>query len=100
MGFFYSPTSATIPLALEHALEHNRITCSERIPMTKNSLTYRDSGVDYGALDLYKRTAAGRAATTYSFLARFGGYVRALPQSRGESGFVLEFPDHYIAHVE
>lgn len=68
--------------------------------MTKNSLTYRDSGVDYGALDLYKRTAAGRAATTDSFLARFGGYVRALPQSRGESGFVLEFPDHYIAHVE
>ena len=61
-------------------------------------LSYEQSGVDYGPLDAFKR-AYQRAA---------GGTVDALrshhlwepPGIRGESAYLLESADEYLAHVE
>ncbi|HKY20809.1 MAG TPA: AIR synthase-related protein [Vicinamibacterales bacterium] len=61
-------------------------------------MTYAGTGVDYGALDPFKRRAqlAGRA--TGDVLARLG--VSEVEMSRGESAYLLEIDDAYLAHVE
>ncbi len=60
-------------------------------------MTYKASGVDYDAMDPYKRMAqlAGRA--TAHHLTRFG--FSEVEWSRGESAYVIETPSGYIAFV-
>src|SRR5580658_5745695 len=61
-------------------------------------LNYRDSGVDYGPLDAFKRTCQRAAATTVGALAAQG--LSEPPSVRGESAYLLESPDEFLAHVE
>lgn len=60
-------------------------------------VTYRQSGVDYNAMDFLKRLAQNEGKKTASNLA-IG--LRELPSSRGESAYVLEMNDRYLAFVE
>jgi phosphoribosylformylglycinamidine cyclo-ligase len=61
-------------------------------------MTYAGAGVDYAALDPFKRRAqlAGRA--TAGNIARHG--ISEVEMSRGESAYLVETPDSYLAHVE
>lgn len=64
-------------------------------------MTYVSTGVDYGAMDPFKRLCQQAAYPTTAWLERFGW--RELETSRGESAYLIEtgweFPA-YIAHVE
>jgi phosphoribosylformylglycinamidine cyclo-ligase len=61
-------------------------------------LTYQQAGVDYEPLDRFKRVCQKLAATTTSCLAPHG---LVEPDSvRGESAYLVEAPDHFLAHVE
>jgi phosphoribosylformylglycinamidine cyclo-ligase len=62
------------------------------------SLTYEASGVDYDALDGFKRACQRAAASTLAALAAHG--VREPPGVRGESAYLVETEDAYLAHVE
>src|ERR1700722_4660231 len=62
------------------------------------SLTYESSGVDYGPLDAFKRACQRAAATTTSLLARHG--LSEPVGVRGESAYLIETPDEFLAHVE
>lgn len=62
------------------------------------SLSYESSGVRYDRLDAFKR-ACQRAARTTSPLLAAHGYCE--PASvRGESAYLIETGDHFLAHVE
>lgn len=61
-------------------------------------LTYSGSGVDYGALDPFKRLAQELAGQTAANIARFG--FSEVAASRGESAYLIETPEYYLAHVE
>ncbi len=60
--------------------------------------TYDGSGVDYGTLDAFKRSCQRHAAGTSAALARHG--LSEPPAIRGESAYLVETPDEYLAHVE
>jgi len=61
-------------------------------------LTYETSGVDYGPLDAFKRLCQQAAAGTTGALV---AHHLAEPASiRGESAYLLEAADEYLAHVE
>jgi phosphoribosylformylglycinamidine cyclo-ligase len=60
--------------------------------------TYAGSGVDYGALDPFKRMAQQAARKTAGNIQRLG--LTELAMSRGESVYLIETPDGYLAHVE
>lgn len=63
-----------------------------------SDLNYTASGVDYDLLDLFKRECQRAAATTAGALARHG---LAEPAAvRGESAYLIELADSYLAHVE
>jgi phosphoribosylformylglycinamidine cyclo-ligase len=62
------------------------------------SLSYESSGVRYERLDAFKR-ACQRAAKGTSDLLAFHGY-REPGTVRGESAYLIEADDHYLAHVE
>jgi phosphoribosylformylglycinamidine cyclo-ligase len=62
------------------------------------SLSYESSGVDYGPLDAFKRACQVAGATTKSLLAG-RGYDEAVG-TRGESAYLIEGADRYLAHVE
>jgi phosphoribosylformylglycinamidine cyclo-ligase len=62
------------------------------------TLTYEASGVDYDALDGFKRACQRAAASTLDALAAHG--VREPPGVRGESAYLVETGDAYLAHVE
>ncbi|MBI4837195.1 MAG: phosphoribosylformylglycinamidine cyclo-ligase [Candidatus Portnoybacteria bacterium] len=66
--------------------------------MTKEALTYKNVGVDYDLMDPFKRMCQLEAVKTAKNLGRFG--LREVAFSRGESAYLIEFPDHYLAHVE
>jgi len=66
--------------------------------MPKPSLTYAGSGVNYDALDPFKRAAQKAAGDTAGNIKRLG--LTEVPASRGESAYLIEAPDHYLAHVE
>jgi phosphoribosylformylglycinamidine cyclo-ligase len=59
--------------------------------------SYRDAGVDYGALDAGKRLAIAKALSTSGLLAARGGH--ALDASRGEPAFVFELGGRAFAFV-
>ncbi len=62
------------------------------------SLSYESSGVRYDQLDAFKR-ACQRAARTTSGLLEGHGY-REPGTVRGESAYLMEAADHFLAHVE
>src|SRR5438309_8605387 len=63
-----------------------------------SGLTYEQTGVNYDTLDAFKRACQKAAGTTTGALTRHG---MSEPKSiRGESAYLLEGPDHYLAHVE
>ncbi len=59
---------------------------------------YKASGVDYNALDEFKRFAQGSAASTAHHLETLG--LHEVAESRGESVYLVELPDRYLAFVE
>jgi phosphoribosylformylglycinamidine cyclo-ligase len=59
--------------------------------------SYREAGVDYGALDAGKRSAMVQALSTSALLAAHG--ARALDASRGEPAFVFELDGRALAFV-
>ena len=61
-------------------------------------LTYAGSGVDYGALDPFKRRAQLAGRSTSELIRRLG--VAEVEMSRGESAYLIETPDAFLAHVE
>ncbi|HLK11472.1 MAG TPA: AIR synthase-related protein [Candidatus Binatia bacterium] len=61
-------------------------------------LTYTASGVDYDLLDGFKRACQRAAATTTGALAVHG--LVEPPAVRGESAYLVETADAFLAHVE
>jgi phosphoribosylformylglycinamidine cyclo-ligase len=61
-------------------------------------MTYAGSGVDYGALDPFKRRAQLAGRSTADVLRRLG--VSEVEMSRGESAYLVETSDSFLAHVE
>jgi phosphoribosylformylglycinamidine cyclo-ligase len=62
------------------------------------SLSYESSGVRYGPLDAFKRECQKAALTTTDLLEGHG--FREPAAVRGESAYLIEADDHFIAHVE
>jgi phosphoribosylformylglycinamidine cyclo-ligase len=63
-----------------------------------SGITYEQSGVRYDRLDAFKRACQRAAAGTVGVLAEQG--LREVPGIRGESAYLLEAEDEYLAHVE
>ena len=61
-------------------------------------LTYAGAGVDYNALDPFKRRAQAAGRSTAGALKRLG--VAEVEMSRGESAYLVETADALLAHVE
>ena len=61
-------------------------------------MSYEQSGVRYDALDAFKRACQREAAMTVSMLARHG--LSEPAAIRGESAYLMEAPDAFLAHVE
>lgn len=65
----------------------------------KDGLTYAQTGVDYGAMDPFKREALIAALDTAANLEAFG--FEEVEESRGESAYLFRTGDgRYSAHVE
>jgi phosphoribosylformylglycinamidine cyclo-ligase len=62
------------------------------------SLRYESSGVNYDQLDAFKR-ACQQAAKTTAPLLELHGYTEPV-ETRGESCYLMEAADHFLAHVE
>jgi phosphoribosylformylglycinamidine cyclo-ligase len=62
------------------------------------SLSYESSGVRYDQLDAFKR-ACQKAAKTTAALLKDHGYAEPAT-TRGESAYLIEAADHFLAHVE
>ena len=62
------------------------------------SLSYESSGVRYDQLDAFKRACQQAARTTASAL-KDHGYAEPAT-TRGESAYLIEAADHFLAHVE
>jgi len=63
-----------------------------------SGLSYHGSGVDYDQLDAFKRACQRAAATTTNALRLHG--LSEAPAIRGESAYLIETPDCFLAHVE
>ncbi|HEX8915283.1 MAG TPA: AIR synthase-related protein [Humisphaera sp.] len=63
-----------------------------------SALSYASSGVNYDQLDAFKRACQQAAGRTVSALAAHG--LTEPVGIRGESAYLLEGPDSYLAHVE
>jgi len=65
------------------------------------NMTYASTGVDYDAMDPFKRAATAAGRETAQNIRRLnGGVFRELELSRGESCYLIETIDSYFAHVE
>ncbi len=62
------------------------------------SLSYESSGVRYDQLDAFKR-ACQKAARTTAGALKDHGYAEPAT-TRGESAYLIEAADHFLAHVE
>ena len=62
------------------------------------ALSYESSGVNYDQLDAFKR-ACQKAAKTTAPLLETHGYAEPA-NTRGESCYLMEADDHFLAHVE
>ena len=63
-----------------------------------SGLSYESTGVNYDVLDAFKRACQRAAATTTNALAQHGMTEPA--GIRGESAYLIETPDAFLAHVE
>src|SRR3954470_18599720 len=63
-----------------------------------SGLSYESSGVNYDVLDAFKRACQREAATTTPALALHDMTEPA--GIRGESAYLIETPDAFLAHVE
>src|SRR3954468_4435521 len=63
-----------------------------------SGLSYENSGVNYDVLDAFKRACQKAAQTTIGALQQH--HLKEPPAVRGESAYLLEASDHYLAHVE
>jgi phosphoribosylformylglycinamidine cyclo-ligase len=63
-----------------------------------SGLTYEQSGVNYDVLDAFKRTCQRAAGTTTGALALHK--LAEAQSARGESAYLVEAADEYLAHVE
>lgn len=69
--------------------------------MAKKGMTYADAGVNYDAMDPFKRMAQRAAQkTAKNILDLNDGTFREFAPSRGESAYLIETPNSYLAHVE
>lgn len=66
-----------------------------------HGMTYTSTGVDYGAMDPFKRKAQLAARATARNIRRLhDGEFCELEASRGESVYLIEAAKSYLAHVE
>ena len=63
-----------------------------------SGLSYEQTGVNYDALDAFKRACQKAAGATVSCLAAHG--LSEPAKIRGESAYLMEGEDEYLAHVE
>ncbi len=63
-----------------------------------SSLSYEQSGVNYDRLDAFKRACQKAAGSTAGALATHG--MSEPKNIRGESAYLIETPDCFLAHVE
>jgi phosphoribosylformylglycinamidine cyclo-ligase len=61
-------------------------------------MTYAGVGVDYEAMDPFKRLAQMAGRETAKNILRLG--FSEVEMSRGESAYLMDAGDHYVAHVE
>lgn len=61
-------------------------------------MTYASTGVDYSLMDPFKRQAQEAAQKTSHYLREFD--LKEVSWSRGESAYLIEMPDCFLAHVE
>jgi phosphoribosylformylglycinamidine cyclo-ligase len=61
-------------------------------------MTYAGVGVDYEAMDPFKRLAQLAGRETAKTILRLG--FSEVEMSRGESAYLMDAGDHYVAHVE
>ena len=61
-------------------------------------MTYAGVGVDYEAMDPFKRLAQLAGRETATNILRLG--FSEVEMSRGESAYLMDAGDHYVAHVE
>ncbi len=66
--------------------------------MSEKPLTYHDAGVHYDVLDAFKRFCQAGAGRTIGNLLAHG--MREAAGTRGESCYLVERDDEYLAHVE
>jgi phosphoribosylformylglycinamidine cyclo-ligase len=67
-----------------------------------DKMTYTGIGVNYDAMDPFKRLAqlAGRKTAPNIISSHLIGHFHEVEMSRGESVYLIETPDSYLAHVE
>jgi phosphoribosylaminoimidazole (AIR) synthetase len=65
----------------------------------KIKITYKDAGVDYGALKKFKRLARGKAKGTANNLELYGTNTEEVLWSRGKSAYIIDRPDCYVVHT-
>ncbi|MSR70935.1 phosphoribosylformylglycinamidine cyclo-ligase [Candidatus Kaiserbacteria bacterium] len=66
-----------------------------------DTMTYRSSGVNYDAMDPFKRAAQLAARETAPVIGRLNnGEFKEFEPSRGESAYLIEAAKSYFAHVE
>lgn len=64
-------------------------------------MTYEGVGVDYDSMDPFKIAAQKAALSTAENITRFSdGLFEEFRLSRGESAYLIETPEMYLAHVE
>jgi phosphoribosylformylglycinamidine cyclo-ligase len=64
-------------------------------------MTYAGAGVNYDVMDPFKREAQLAARETARNITRLNnGEFCEVEASRGESAYLIEASDHYLAHVE
>lgn len=61
-------------------------------------MSYEQSGVKYDTLDAFKRACQREAASTVSQLSKHG--LKEPASIRGESAYLMEGADEFLAHVE
>src|SRR5690348_9809621 len=66
--------------------------------MSQRGLSYEKSGVDYDTLDAFKRACQRAAASTTGALQLHD--LSEPAGIRGESAYLLETPEEFLAHVE
>lgn len=68
---------------------------------SNNTMTYKGTGVNYSAMDPFKRKAQLAARETSQNILRLNdGEFKELESSRGESVYLIEAAKSYFAHVE